>query len=160
MKKLTTLLIAATLLFTCLPDRAKSLSPYSVSDSSSQNAGVTLKKDLNTQLKMNQMRAFTNMTTSDFEAKTGRKLNFLERFSFHLTQNRMKHMLNKSGRYDDFTAWEKISWFLKGLLLGPLAILLGYIFLKDENRELIKWIWFGSIGWVLIFAVFLLSILV
>jgi lipoprotein signal peptidase len=68
----------------------------------------------------------------------------------------MKRLLKSYDYGDGSTILQKISWLLKGILLGPIAVLLAYIFLKDEERELIKWAWFGCIG----FAAILIGILI
>jgi hypothetical protein len=90
-----------------------------------------------------QMKQFARMTLKDYEIAKGRKLNFIERFDFHASQHRVNHLLKKHNYGDDFTFLQKFAWFGKGLVLGPIALLIGYIFLKDEERELIKWIWLG-----------------
>ncbi len=90
-----------------------------------------------------QMKQFVNMTLKQYEIARGRKLNFMERFAFHAAQRRAKHILKNHAYGDDFTFLQKLSWFLKGFVLGPIAVLLGYLLLQDEERGLIKWIWLG-----------------
>lgn len=96
-----------------------------------------------------QMKQFAGMTLKQYEIVRGRKLNFIERFAFHAAQRRAKHLLKKHTYGDDFTFLQKLSWFLKGFVLGPIALLLGYLLLQDEERELIKWIWYGFAALVL-----------
>lgn len=64
-------------------------------------------------------------------------------------------MLNQYD-YGEVGTFQKINWLVKGLVLGPIVVLLGYLFLQDEERELIKWAWFGFAGWVIIVAAILL----
>lgn len=64
-------------------------------------------------------------------------------------------MLKHYSYGDSPTVLQKISWLLKGILLGPIALLIGYLFLKDEERKLIKWIWFGFAGWLIILGIIL-----
>jgi len=90
-----------------------------------------------------QLKQFSGMTLKQYEIARGRKLNFMERFAFHAAQRRAKHLLKKHTYGDDFTFLQKLSWFLKGFVLGPITLLLGYLLLQDEERELIKWIWYG-----------------
>jgi hypothetical protein len=70
----------------------------------------------------------------------------------------MKKMLKHYEFGDEPTTLQKISWLLKGLLFGPIALLIGYLFFKDEERELIKWIWFGFAGFTIIVVALLLTL--
>jgi len=104
-----------------------------------------------------KMRQFSKLTVADYEKLTGKKLNVFQRLSFRSTKQRVNSMLKAYDNGDGPTTLEKIGWLLKGLLLGPIALILGYILLRDDDRELIKWIWFGFAGFVIIVGVFLLS---
>ena len=105
---------------------------------------------------------------NDFENLTGRHLKFFDRLAFKGAQKKLRHSINSDGTVnkrllnymsdDEVTTWSKISWLIKGLLLGPLAVLIAYIFLKDDERELIKWAWFGFAGFLIIGAVYLFTL--
>jgi hypothetical protein len=110
------------------------------------------------QFRVAQMRIFVNMTVEDYGKLRGKKLDFFERLSFKNSQRRMRLMLKAYDYGDGPTTLQKISFLLKGLLFGPIALILGYIFLKDDERELIKWIWFGFIGFAAIVVILLLSL--
>jgi len=135
---------------------ASNLSSASVIPKTDSVSNVALTKD--EKLKVLQMQLFAKMTISDYEKLKGKKLNFFERVSFKLSQHRAKRMLKYYEYGEGPTTLQKISWLLKGLLLGPIALLLGYIFLKDDDRELIKWIWFGFAGFAVIVIIILLTI--
>jgi hypothetical protein len=122
------------------PTRAASL-PMAVQNKFTVNDPVPSKQAL----KVAQMKAFTSLSVEQYGQLRGRKLNFFERQSFLISQHRMKKMLQHYD-YGDVTTLQKISWLLKGLLLGPIAVALAYIFLHDEETELIKWTWFGFAG--------------
>ena len=109
------------------------------------------------QLNNAQLNLLSGMTTEKYETLRGRKLNFFERFAFNASKKRLKKMLTLNAHKDEPNILSKISWFGKGLLLGPLALLVGYLFLKDDDRELIKWIWYGCIGFAAIVAIILLA---
>lgn len=109
----------------------------------------------NEKLKIQQMQLFAKMTVSDYEKLQKKKLNYFEKLSFRLTQHRISKMLKHYSYGDSPTVLQKISWLLKGILLGPIALLIGYLFLKDEERKLIKWIWFGFAGWLIILGIIL-----
>jgi hypothetical protein len=110
------------------------------------------------QLRIAKMKSFIGLTADEYGKLRGKKLNFLERLSFKASQRRMRQMLKHYEYGDGPTILQKISWLIKGLLLGPIALLIGYLFLKDDDRELIKWIWFGFAGFAVIVAIFLLSL--
>lgn len=109
------------------------------------------------QLKITQLQLLSSMTTEQYEKLTGKRLNFFQKLTINASKKRMKNMLKHYSNGDEPTVLEKISWFGKGLLLGPIALLAGYIFLKDDERELIKWIWFGFAGFAVILAIILLA---
>lgn len=115
---------------------------------------ITVKK----QMMIAQMKVFAALSSKEYEKIVGHNLNFLEKFSFKTSQHRVKKMLVQYQNGDEPSTLSKISWLLKGLLLGPLALLLGYIFLKDDDRALIKWIWFGFAGFAVIAVIFLLTL--
>jgi len=106
-----------------------------------------------------QMKFYTNLSLKDYEKLKGKKLNFIERQLFKTSQHRMRKMLKNYNDGDGPTILQKMSWFLKGLLLGPIAVLLAYIFLKDEERDLIKWAWFGFIGFAALVLVVVITLL-
>lgn len=109
------------------------------------------------QLRVEQMKKFVRFTIADYEQLKGRKMNFLERASFKLTQKRMKKMI-KAYDYGDVSALQKIGWLLKGLLLGPIAVLLAYLFTTEDDRKLVKWAWIGFGGQLVLVGVILLFI--
>ena len=99
------------------------------------------------ELRIRQMKWFVSLSVADYEKLKGKKLSFFQRVSFKLSQHRMKQML-KYFDYGEPTVFQKISWLIKGLILGPIALALVYIFANEDERELIKWTWFGFAGWV------------
>ena len=131
-------------------------STYSVSAISEPASNSSLPpKD---QIRIAQMRQFISMTPEAYRKLSGYKLNFIEKFTFKISQHRMKKMLKRYDYGDGPNTVTKISWLLKGLFLGPIALILGYIFLKDDDRELIKWIWFGFAGFSIIVVALLLTL--
>jgi hypothetical protein len=102
-----------------------------------------------------EMKLFVALTIPQYEKLKGKKMNRLEKFSFKLSQKRMRNMLKRYD-YGEVTTLEKISWLVRGIVLGPIAVLLAYIFTTENNRELITWVWFGFAGWAIIIAILLL----
>lgn len=106
-------------------------------------------------MKVLQMQRFAKMTLGDYEKLKGHRLNFFEKLSFKTSKRRINKILTRYSYGDGPTVVQKIGWLCKGILLGPIALLIGYLFLKDEERELIKWIWFGFAGWLIILGIIL-----
>lgn len=105
-----------------------------------------------------QMKKFVALTPAGYERLSGKKMHVLQKAAFKLSQKRMKNML-RSYRYGNVSVLQKISWFLRGMLFGPLAVLSAYIFTTEDNRELIKWAWFGFAGQGLLFGIVALIVL-
>jgi len=156
MKKLTLLCTLLAIFFLNFNGWA---SMPSTSLTTAPNSGFIRKTNPNNQdsFRVAQMKSFISMTADDYGKLRGKKLNFLERISFKASQRRMKHLLKYYDYGDGPTTLQKIAALLKGLLLGPIALLLGYLFLKDDQRELIKWIWFGFAGFAAIVVIILLA---
>lgn len=140
--------------FFCLPTSSAVILP-SLSIAKSVDESPYAK---NNQIRIAQMKLFTSITSEEYGKLIGHKLNFVEKISFKLSQHRMRKMLKQYEYGDGPTTLSKISWLLKGLLLGPIALIIGYLFLKDDDRELIKWIWFGFAGFAILAVVLLLTL--
>ncbi len=151
-----TLLIVCTFRLTFTTKASFIISTGATSTASTSFA--RLPSDTREQIEVLQMRHFAKLTIPDYEKLTGKKLNIFQRLSFRLTKHRINNMLKAYDYGDGPTTLEKISWFIKGLILGPIALILGYIFLHDQDRALIKWIWFGFAGFVIIIGVIFLTI--
>jgi hypothetical protein len=132
--------------------------PANVSNNVTPNETVTKQSSLAKQMYLAQMRAFVSMSVEKYGELRDKKLNTLERLAFKMNQKRAKSLLKAYSKHDEPNVLSKISWVAKGFLLGPIALILGYLFLKDDDRELIKWIWFGFAGFVVVVAIFLLTV--
>lgn len=113
------------------------------------------KSSFSKEARVAQMKKFLSLSRANYQKQKGRKLNILEKASFKISEKRISKMLARY-EYGEITTLQKISWFLRGILLGPIAVLLAYLFLADEERALIKWAWFGFAGWSIILAIIFL----
>ena len=107
--------------------------------------------------RLNQMNLLTNMTAAEYGKLTGKKLNLLQRIAWNTARHQMKSKLKPFTEPDGPGILSKLSWLFRGILLGPVALLIGYLFLKDEEKQLIKWIWFGCIGFAILAVIVLLA---
>lgn len=157
MRKLQfTLLLLCTFGFTFTTQASFIISSRATSTSSTSSS--KLSSNTTEQLEIMKMRQFSKLTVADYEKLTGKKLNIFQRLSFRMTKHRVNNMLKAYYDGDGPTTLQKISWLIKGLILGPIALILGYIFLRGDDRELIKWIWFGFAGFAIIIGLVLLTI--
>lgn len=129
----------------------RAASPLSTSASSpTEETFGTDKSPSKESIRIAQMKFYSALSLSEYEKLKGKKLNFFEKIAFKSSQQSMKKMLKAYSDGEGPSIFQKIGWLCKGILLGPIALLIGYLFFKDEERELIKWIWFGFAGFVII----------
>lgn len=157
MQKSKQLLILVTLLVFNYGAFAAVL-PSTINETATTSVAPKKELSVTDALRVAQMKAFAGMTAEKYGELRGKKLNLLEKLAFKANQQRAKNLLKAYSKHDEPNVLSKISWLVKGLLFGPLALLFGYLFLKDDDRELIKWIWFGFAGFVAIVAIFLLTL--
>lgn len=74
-------------------------------------------------LRISQMRFYASLSLKDYEKLRGKKLNFVGKQLFKISQHHMKKML-KAYDGDGPTTLQKISWLLKGLLFARLLLFL------------------------------------
>jgi hypothetical protein len=86
------------------------------------------------------MRWFANVSVTDYEKYSGKKLGFFGKIAFKMNRRQMQRKLKRHDYEDEASTLSKISWFCKGFILGPIGVALAYIFLPGETG-LIKWAW-------------------
>ena len=82
---------------------------------------------------LTQMKTFLSLSVEEYGKKRGKNLNFFEKVSYKTSQRRMKQMLKYYEYGEGPTTMQKIGALIKGLILGPIALLLGYLFLKKTT---------------------------
>ncbi len=100
---------------------------------------------------------FVNMSASDFAAATGTKLNFFQKIYFKAIKRHVRRDLKKNpdllmtDYVDQKTGKFKLDalWFVIGIIIGPLGVLLSYYSHQQKNgpnkkdRTISAWIGFG-----------------
>lgn len=86
------------------------------------------------ELKLAQMKWLANLSAADYEKYRGKKLGLVGKMAFKLNQRKVKKKLQRYDYGDEPNTLSKISWFVKGLILGPIAVALAYIFLPGETE--------------------------
>jgi len=104
----------------------------------------------------------------DYELLTGKHLNLFQKMSFKMGQKKLRKSISADGTINndklakvfaggDFTSGFNGGWFVLGLLLGLIGVLLSYVINGDEgikkNRQ--KWAWIGFGVWVVIWLIFI-----
>jgi hypothetical protein len=100
---------------------------------------------------------FVNMSAGDFAAATGTKLNFFQKIYFKAVKRHVRRDLKKNpdllmtNYVDQKTGKFKLDplWFVVGIIIGPLGVLLSYYSHQQKNgpnkkdRTTSAWIGFG-----------------
>ena len=105
------------------------------------------------QLKISELKLISSMSAEKYGELRGKKLNLFERLAYNASQKRANHLLKEYRDGDARDVLRKISSFCEGLLFGLLAVLLGYLFLRGDDRQYIKWIWYGFGAWIVILLI-------
>ena len=95
------------------------------------------------------------MKTTDLEKLTGKKMGFLQRLEFKLSQKKLRRSINADGTINnrklemlakrdmDGTTGFHLGGFALGFLLGLIGVLIAYL-IHDENHDnRVKWSWIG-----------------
>ena len=110
----------------------------------------TVQSQVNSSSKLTEkdlLKKISKMSVKEYEAYTYKKMNLFERMSFKA----YKKKLRIEGYGDDDSEGFQVWGFVFGLLLGPLAYLISQLFIKDRNFR--KWVGWGSLLWVILFAI-------
>ncbi len=85
------------------------------------------------------MEKVVKMSVKDYEALSGKKMNFTERLAFKITKKRFQKKLEMAD--GSSSSGFNIGGFALGFFLGLIGVLIAYLFIKDDNLR--KWAWIG-----------------
>jgi hypothetical protein len=101
------------------------------------------------------LQDLSTMKTTDLEKLTGKKMGFLQRLEFKLSQKKLRRSINADGTINnrklemlakrdmDGTTGFHLGGFALGFLLGLIGVLIAYL-IHDENHDnRVKWSWIG-----------------
>jgi len=98
----------------------------------------------------------------EFETLTGKKMKFVDKVGFKLSQNKLRNSINLDGTFsrkkvekyfrkmaDGTTGFHSGGFFL-GLLVGLIGVIIAYIIKDEKKKNRVKWAWIGWGVWVVI----------
>ena len=98
----------------------------------------------------------------EFETMTGKKMKFVDKVGFKLSQNKLRNSINLDGTFsrkkvekyfrkmaDGTTGFHSGGFFL-GLLVGLIGVIIAYIIKDEKKKNRVKWAWIGWAVWVVI----------
>ncbi len=115
------------------------------------------------------LQNLSEIKVKDYEKLSGNHMNFFQRLTFKMGQRKLRSSIAADGTITnkklvkaisngDITSGFNGGWFVLGLLLGLIGVLLSYIINGDpdvkRNRQ--KWAWIGWGVWVVIFILTIL----
>lgn len=113
------------------------------------------------------LMALSEISASELEEVTGRKMGWGERIAFKSSQRKLKRSFDEDGTItskkilkhadvNDLTAGFHLGGFALGFLLTLIGVLIAYLIKDDKKNTRVKWAWIGfavSLAIILIFAI-------
>lgn len=103
------------------------------------------------------------MSVADFQALTGKKMNFIQRINFHIAQHKMKESIASDGTIKNrrieklLTKNDEIpetgfhiGGFALGFFLGLIGMLIAYMIEDKHKKNRVKWAWIGFVTIIII----------
>jgi len=108
----------------------------------------------------------SKISTSDFQKLTGEKMNWFNKFSFKMTQHKLRQNIDKDGTFNrkrmakffGSKTGSAAGGFALGLFLSFIGVAIAY-FIKDEHKHnRVTWAWIGfAVGFIIFLIVLLTS---
>ncbi len=121
------------------------------------SVGNPAAKENSYQQKVEMLKKIAAMNVKEFEAFTGKHMNFIERALFKIEQRKLNNSIDQAGnitnkkldkylhKSSDNSSGFHLGGFALGFLLGLIGVLIAYLAFKDDNKQnRIKWAWIGT----------------
>ncbi|MFN8253480.1 MAG: hypothetical protein U0V75_16540 [Ferruginibacter sp.] len=159
MKKLTLLLAICFSVFT-FTSNAKIVVP-------AENGNDAYKQ------KVELLKKVSTMSVKEFEAFSGKKMNFVDRMFFKMGQKKLQKSIDENGTVTnkklekylrkggaDGSSGFHLGGFALGFLLGLIGVLIAYVAFSDDNKQnRVKWSWIGLAAAIVFSLVLFLAVL-
>lgn len=102
------------------------------------------------------LKALSEISITDFETISGKKLKFFDKIGFKLGQKKLRNKIEADGtiksktikKYAEKIAAEgetgfHVGGFALGLLLGLIGVLIAYLINDEKKGNRVKWAWIG-----------------
>ena len=154
------ILIVAIAIF-ALNFSSSAVSSISFNPSNANSILVPLNKDMQISLK-----DLSVINVKDYEAITGQKMSFFKKITFKAGQKKLRNNIAADGTITNKKLLKAMKnadpstginggWFVLGLLLGLIGVLLSYVLNGEQtikkNRQ--KWAWIGFAVWIVILVI-------
>lgn len=113
--------------------------------------------------KMISLLDLSQIRVKDFEKLTGKDMKLFDKIGFKLAQKKLRRSINNDQTLNkkqiekylrkDTQKGTAISWggLLLGIFLGPIGVLIAYLFKDDNRKQRINWAWIGFAAGVISF---------
>ena len=112
------------------------------------------------------LKALSEISATELEQLTGRKMGWAQKLTFKSTQRKLKRSFAEDGTItsekllkqvdtDNLTAGFHLGGFALGFLLTIIGVLIAYLINDGKKQNRVKWAWIGfgvSVALIIIFA--------
>lgn len=123
--------------------------------------------------KVELLKKISTMSAKEFEAFSGKKMNFADRMFFKMGQKKLQKSIDANGNVTnkklekylrkggaDGSSGFHLGGFALGFFLGLIGVLIAYVAFSDDNKKnRVKWSWIGWGAFVVLYLVLVVAII-